>query len=175
VTLACLTPKGREAIERQLDIARRCGTIWCAGAVATPSHREAGIDVLFHRADALVAVAEVKWRPNLTLEQLHGFGSYLVTFEKINGLRIAGRDLCVSSLLIVGLVDAIVYWPIADGDGNWLPSMTIQKTTTQATVNGGVATRANAYLTLTHMRIAVRVGDAPVEPAPPLTADDIVW
>jgi hypothetical protein len=47
----------------------------------------------------------------------------------------------------------IAVWQICDSNGNFTVQMQKEKTKTQATCNGGVAFRENAYLSLDSMKI----------------------
>jgi len=103
-----------------------------------------------------MAVAEMKWRgESLTLETLRRFGTYLITHRKLQRGRVAARLLHVPLFLIVGLADCTVWWKVADADGAWCEDPDVQRTRTQATVNGGTALRWNAYLSLSQMHVEV--------------------
>jgi hypothetical protein len=184
MSLDCNTDRGRLYIARQHEIAARCGAMWESIPVATPDTKSSAVDAMFMRGQQLHAVAEIKAR-NLTLDQLRGFGSYLVTFEKLEKGRRLAASLTVPYLLIVGLWPEreIVWWKIADGAGEFQLTIRREHTPTQATCNGGKARRENAYLPLDLMRFLDHA-EAPTatrDPATnvctgrPLTADDIRW
>jgi hypothetical protein len=149
--LDCTTPIGQAWIARQRAIVAYCSRAWQVDAASPADDSDSVIDALFSRAGRLLAVGEVKAR-NLTIAELHAHGSYLVTFDKLVIARDVGARLRVPFVLIVGLVDAVVFWQVADPAGRWLVDMRINRTTTQATCNGGDAVRANAYLSLDDMR-----------------------
>ena len=181
MTLDCTTARGRLYIARQHEIAARCGATWNVTPVATPDTKGAAVDVMFMRATVLASVAEIKAR-ELTRAQLTRFGSYLVTFEKLEQGRRLAQTLSVPFLLIVGLWPdrEIVWWPIAKADGTYRFEIRRERTPTQATCNGGQATRENAYLPLDHMRLLDADPQAPPAHAievcdQPLTWRDINW
>ena len=154
-TLDCNTPKGRIWIAEQHATVRACLVIFACDAVETDDRTSAAVDALFFRTGTLVAAAEVRNRP-MTLAELRGHGSYLVTFMKlVKGWNLA-KQLRVPFVLVVGLTDAIVHWKISDEQGRWLAGCRVARTWTQATANGGRALRANAYLDLDVMRVHTR-------------------
>jgi hypothetical protein len=144
MSLDCETPVGRAWIARQRETAARCAVAWRVDVMGTVE--PCRVDAMLARDGCLLAVAEIKSRA-MTFAQLQKHGTYLVTFEKLTAGRELAAQLCVPFLLVVGLLDAIVYWQISNADGEWccLP-ITIDKTTTQATSNGGIADRTNAYI-----------------------------
>lgn len=150
--LDCLTPTGRAWIARQRATVDRCAREWDADAIITDDRSAAPVDALFSRGATLLAVAEVKTR-TMTLAALRDRQSYLVTLEKLIEGRELARVLRVPYLLIVGLDDAVVYWTVSDGAGEWRVSFTMARTPTAATCNGGAALRANAYLRLDVMKV----------------------
>lgn len=141
--LDCDTPVGRAWIARQHETTDRCAAAWNVHIAATVE--PSPVDVLISRRGRLFAVAEVKSR-DMSIAELIGWRTYLVTFEKLLAGREIAMTLRVPFLLIVGLTNGIVYWQISDADGEWCVPLTITKTTTQATSNGGVAERVNAYI-----------------------------
>jgi hypothetical protein len=103
-----------------------------------------------------MAVAEIKWRgASLTLETLRQFGTYLITYRKIQRGRVAARLLHVPLFLIVGLADCTVWWKVSEADGQWCEDPDVQRTRTQRSINGGTALRWNAYLSLSRMQVEV--------------------
>lgn len=153
MTLDCTTPRGKSFIWRQDMILARCACVWSVDVVATPAERESPIDALLHCDGRLIAVVEVKAR-DMTLQQLHTYGSYLVTLQKLEQGRDVARLLCVPYLLIVGFwpEQTICWWRISDERGAWRVPMRREQTLTQMTCNGGTAFRMNAYLSLDAMR-----------------------
>lgn len=194
--LDCNTDRGRLFIARQHEIINRCAPMWESRAVLTPDDRESPVDAMFYRGDLLTACAEVKARDMTEHDLVHRYRSYLVTYDKLDRGRAIAKSLCVPYLLIVGLWPErlIVWWKVADSGGRWLVPFVQERTATQATCNGGTATRVNAYVGLESMRRldspgAGRPFTAPtgakagpfLDPAltvatsSPLTADDIDW
>lgn len=172
--LDCRTERGQVFVERQFAIAERCAGMWRSEFAITPDNEDSPIDAIFSREHVMGLVSEIKAR-DLTLDQLHAFGSYLVTYAKLVKGREIGMALRVPFSLIVGLYPErhIVWWPICDADGTWRTIADVRRTTTQATCNGGTALRANAYLPLEGMTV---IQPTVVEfPQAPMTADEINW
>lgn len=84
----------------------------------------------------------------MTLSQLKRFGSYLVSYSKIEKLIAISKSLQCYGLLIVYLIPdtKIVWCKVCDKQGNLLVDINRQTTSTQATCNGGTAIRDNAYI-----------------------------
>lgn len=166
MALDCTTRRGRFAIVHQLSILTACAKAWDAQFVETPHDRESPVDALFTRRGRVVSVAEVRSRCDdangggcaLSLADLRGMGSYLVTFDKLVKGRVLSAALCVPYVLIVGLKDRIVYWTVTDAKGEWLVPLATRRTKTRATVNGGSAVRMNAYLDLKTMKTLAKPG-----------------
>ena len=153
MTLASHSPRGEQFLARQHVIVEACAQLWDAATVHVAS-ATCPVDALFTRRGVVFRVAEVKAR-DLTVRALRQHGSYLVTFDKLLDGRTMAARLGADYVLAVGLDDALVWWPIADAAGEWVARFTTARTTTAATCNGGLITRANAYLSLDDMRIAL--------------------
>lgn len=150
--LDCNTPKGREYIKYQHNcLTKFCNTKGITYS-STNDKKHADVDAILIK-EQIVGVCEVKCR-NDTLEQIIDYGSYLITNEKIKKLQIISKSLQCHGLLIVYFIpnDIISYWYICDTDGNMLFDYDIKISETQATCNGGKASRQNAYLPLQQMK-----------------------
>lgn len=154
--LDCTTEKGKAAIRQEVMIVHRiCEHFGFNHAVTRPDS-SSPIDLLLMRGSVIVGAAEVKAR-TMSLTDLKRFGSYLITARKLDEGREIASLFCVPFYLIVGLFGdekpTIVYWRLTSRDGSWLFEFRREKTRTQATVNGGVANRTNAYLPLGMMQV----------------------
>lgn len=146
--LDCNTKLGREWIQKQHRVMELFAASFDWKVIGTNDTRDGDIDALFFNDDdTLTIVAEVKCR-NMSLGELRNFGSYLITFEKLNKGRNVAMAFRVPFILIVGLTDAVIFWQVSDDEGNWTAEFSIKQTRTQATCNGGETVRANAYLSL---------------------------
>lgn len=148
-----LTPAGQETIQHELmAIARLSKAIPSLRYVHTPKHMPVRVDALLMQGDSIYAVVECKCRKDVTLEEFRSrYGnSWLVTFDKLVAARKLAMQLGVP---LVGLVyfvqsDRLLAVRLCEADGEWLCSMRIARTQTQATVNGGSIVRANAYVSM---------------------------
>jgi hypothetical protein len=130
-TLDCNTPKGQSYIVTQMACLTCIEAAWKCKAFATNGESTADVDAIIIRDNTVSAVAEVKSR-EMSLDELEGFGSYLITFEKLLKLRNVGLALHVPCFVIVSLLKSqqIVYWKIADASGNFLASWLTDTTPT---------------------------------------------
>lgn len=151
--LDCNTSNGRRFIAYQHE----CLAAFCkskkVSCITTNDTLSADIDAIFYR-DSVLAVGECKTR-QLTLKQLKQFGSYLISYSKIEKLVSVSKSLQCSGLLIVYLIpDATIVWcKVCDTQGKILVDLSRKTTTTQATCNGGTAVRENAYIPVSDMLV----------------------
>lgn len=120
-------------------------------AVVSPPDSPATLDAVYSRDGVLVAVAEAKTRGGLyDFEKIVGFGSYLVTDEKLRALLEASRSFGVPSYLLTELSDGVrLYWPIGSPRGEPVTGWTVAASRTLATsVGPETVVRRNAYLPL---------------------------
>jgi len=161
-SLDCNTPIGQIYIGTQLSCHARIEKALNCEIICTDTESSSKIDALMVKEKKLVGLAEVKSREmsfNLISKKLmfNGIGcdSYLITYEKLENLRNLCKIFNVSGFLFVSLLldGKIAVWNICDANGNFCVKMKKEKTKTQATCNGGIAFRENAYLSLNSMQI----------------------
>jgi hypothetical protein len=118
--------------------------------VSTPKWLPAAIDGFLVFEGSARAIIECKCRYGLTqhkfFEEFNG--EWLVTMEKlVRASRISG-ELCVPLVGFLHLVDdgCLLTVQITDDQGRFCVPFRCENTVTQATVNGGEITRANAYI-----------------------------
>jgi hypothetical protein len=146
-----LTPKGQKTVEEEDDAASLFEAAYPGYLyIRTPKDKPSPVDAIIARDGVATAVAECKCR-HMTLDRLKfGFKwEWLVTNQKIvEGVQ-------ASNLLSIPYVGFLFLLPervllmqkIYDPDKDaFIPSMRIERTMTQATVNGGVANRVNAFI-----------------------------
>jgi hypothetical protein len=118
--------------------------------VETPKDRPADVDAFLVLDHAIKAIVETKCRYDCDLEKFRGaYGNeWLVTFDKLEKARTIARSLCVKVIgfLYLKQSDILLVQEIVNADGLYVPSIRLDATTTQATINGGSATRTNAYI-----------------------------
>lgn len=155
MSLDVLTPKGQKTREQEeVMIAAFCSA--CPGykIIQTPKDEPADIDALITFDSAIVGIAEHKCR-NMSKGDLLRFGNeWLLTYDKIvKGCDIA-KALKVPFYGFLYLIDdsLILSVKIADKDGHIIQKVRIERTETQAAVNGGTAIRTNAYIDMSGAR-----------------------
>ena len=168
MALDVLTPKGQESIGWE-DAAVE---LWSArfprfAYTHTPKGKPAKADAMLVCGQQLHAVVEMKCRPNLTHKTLMGpfKGRWLVTFQKIIDCVRAAELLALPFVGMLYLVDEDILlwkklWTPEDG---YTTEFGVLKTDTQATINGGTATRDNAYIDMrdAHIIRRSRVAETP--------------
>ena len=161
-SLDCNTPRGQIYIEKQLSCHNRIENALNCEIICTDIKSSSDIDALIVKEKKLIGLAEVKSREmsiNPKSKKLiyegKEYDSYLITFEKLEKLKNLCERFKVPGFLFVSLLvaDKIAMWKICDNDGEYCVDMGIERTKTQATCNGGVALRENAYLSLNSMKI----------------------
>ena len=125
------TPKGKKHIEYENRIAEIiCEKLRCEQVI--PDSKTSQIDRYFFRDGEIVAAAEIKTR-NLSLNKLKEFGSYLISFKKINTGRAFSELIGVPYFLFIGLIEEkkIYYWKVANERGEFIVDMEVKETTTK--------------------------------------------
>ena len=150
MSLDILSPLGQESARQEQEMLSSLMSIFPKTKfVNTPKSEPAKIDGFTIRDNEITSCFESKCR-TMTLEQLkNGFNNeWLITYEKIiHGCDIA-RKLCVPFYGLLYLVTdrVIIMLKIADKDGNLIPKMRIERTTTSKCINGGTMVGANAFI-----------------------------
>lgn len=158
--LDVLTHRGRQTLEDEKKVA-----LWIArkGFVyaQTPKDAPAKVDAVLIKENKAIALLETKCRYGFDLEALQTKfeNEWLVTAEKIeSGLKIA-EGLCIPFWGMLYLVncDTLLVQSIKGAQIRYA------ETETQATVNGGVAIRKNAFIKMDKAKVyrnISAVGDA---------------
>ena len=151
MSLDVLTPKGQQSVRDEqaaaaLFMGRFAGYSYCE----TPKRLPADVDAILMHGGALRQVVETKCRYDCDLAKFMGAykGQWLVTYDKVV------RAMAVAKSLRIGLMGFLYLAPsktllvqrITDDEGKFLVSLKVETTQTQATTNGGVAIRSNAYI-----------------------------
>jgi hypothetical protein len=122
----------------------------------TPKFRPAVIDGVIVHDDRLYAIAEMKCRTMSLAEFETRFRSeWLVTYEKIEIAHRLADGLCVQFWGMLYLIpdDVLLCKALYRSDIGWLARFSVCKTDTQATVNGGRASRDNAFIDMSEATI----------------------
>ncbi len=123
----------------------------------TDNRDKAAADGFITRDGFIIGVAEVKSRPGLTIEKMMGefHGEWILTNQKLLDIQTISRLLAIPGYGLVYLPDSrlVLLVDLIDKDGLIICKHREAMTTTQATCNGGLATRKNSYIDLTKAKI----------------------
>jgi hypothetical protein len=147
------TVAGKESAILESQMMREIEKSW--GVVVHETNKSGGkvFDGYMFRDDDLVAIYECKNR-NVSYEQLKQWGSWLVTWKKLKDCQRVAKKYNVDFIGFLGVEksDIILYWHICNKHGEFLFDFDVKETETQATINGGKATRYNAFLPLEYAK-----------------------
>jgi hypothetical protein len=125
--------------------------------IETPKNEPALVDALIASESGLHSVVETKCRYGLTVDSFMGKfdGAWLITFDKLEQARRLSVSLGVglSGFLYLKDDDALLIASISDKDGMFKRRIYIEATETQRTINGGLATRNNAFIDMKDARV----------------------
>lgn len=150
------TPKG----QRSLEYAHRCYAIWMASNpgwsfATTPEDSDCPFDaVLIDPAGTVRAIVEQKSR-DMSMVTLAKFSyEWLVTMDKLVQASQCARLFRAPLVGFLYLIpdDALLTIQLADSQGLFTVPFRCDQTVTQRTINGGQATRGNAYVTMAGAR-----------------------
>ena len=145
-----LTPKGRETLKQEKNaINLFLETFSDFGFVQTPKDTPACIDGVITKHGVLFSGVEVKCR-NMTASELKNRyeNKWLVTADKLDrGVGLCKRmGIDYRAFLYLVPDSTLLIVPIFSYKNGWLVEPEYEITKTQATVNGGIAERLNAYV-----------------------------
>lgn len=155
--LDCETPKGKVFIEQQRIVQ---GILESKGyTVVEMAGKDNPVDILLCRKEeerlTVIAACEIRSRVTagtvpVTTDYLRRNGGYLITERKLwDGIKLS-KVMQVPYFVIVNLIqeNKILIWKITDMCGNPLERVSTKETRTRRTVNGGLAWRSNAFLSM---------------------------
>jgi hypothetical protein len=151
VSLDCLTLAGRASTalqHRALSAAQRHFKVDVA---PTDDLSSAAVDAVLMKDGVIAGIVEVKSR-RLTVEGLQAMGSLLISENKLEALRKLAPMLSAEGFVFayLTLAQVVAWWRVCDEHGHPYFLYQTAVTRTQATVNGGVADRLNAFLPVEH-------------------------
>ena len=152
-----LTPKGQETLQQERKaIALFLESFPGFEFFETPKDTPADIDGIITRGTTLISGVEVKCR-NMTADELSKKYKYqwLVTADKLDRGVNACERLGIDFRGFLYLVpdNALFIVPIYSYKEGWLIEPDYEITKTQATVNGGIAERLNAYIDVSKAKV----------------------
>lgn len=153
------SPAGDEADRLGQAMGRLLAEDWGVQWVASGNSNLARVDGLLVQDGRLQGVVECKVRnDSRSLIERWG-GSYLITADKLEAGAEAARLLHAPFTLCVYLKpdERAFWWRVAEIDGSWTRPFDRAVTRTQATVNGGMALRENAFLPMATVKGSKRI------------------
>lgn len=142
-----LTPKGLVTLTQEKEMLEIIRTKYNVGILHTPKDQPGKCDGFIYQGDIVKAIFECKCR-DMSEKQLHDYGSWIVTYDKIRACKVISEFFCVPFYGFVYLLKTknIYSWKITNEKGEYLFDFEKRKTNTQKTINGGEAVRLNAFL-----------------------------
>ena len=152
-----LTPKGQETLAQEREaISLFLQSFPGFEFIETPKDTPADIDGFITRDGTIISGVEVKCR-NMTVDVLDTKYKYqwLVTADKLDRCVALCKRLGVDFRGFLYLVpDKMLFIvPIFSYKDGWLIEPEYEMTKTQATVNGGIAERLNAYIDVSKAKV----------------------
>ena len=153
-----LTPRGQESRKWE----DRAIQLWSSHYksmtfIHTPKEKPAAIDGIIIKDQRIIGVVETKARPSFTLEEFKSKHDmqWLVTKEKVDKCLLVAEILSVPFIgfLYMPQDDLLLYRSLWNPKSGWLVDIKFMKTKTQATINGGVAWRENAFIDMRTAKI----------------------
>jgi len=152
-----LTPKGQVSLADEQRLARWLEQRFSFSYIQTPKNSPAAIDAVVVKDNKLLAVAETKCRYDVTLEQFQTSykNQWLVTWAKVQNMMAIASSLGIPSVGFLFLIksNTVLIQRLSEPDGKLVPTINLQTSSTQASINGGKALRTNAYIDMTAAKI----------------------
>jgi hypothetical protein len=146
------TPKGQKTLIEEINMLKYVSKCWDVKIKTTNKKLPVSHDgAIFNEKNEKIAIFESKNRQS-TLEEFENWGSWLITFDKLERCRKTAKELKIPFYGFLGIEKSklVLYWKISDENGNYLFDFERINTTTRANVNGGEAYRENAFLPMKH-------------------------
>lgn len=150
-----LTPKGQKTLEQEAEAIKIFeNNFYFHRFIHTAKHKPLDFDGLVLEGNDLQAIVEIKCRQMTEQHFRQNFkAEWLITLDKVTRCAAAAKLIGVplSGWLYLVPDKVLLMRRLADSDGNII-DMRHETTTTQATVNGGTATRLNAYIDMSNAK-----------------------
>lgn len=152
-----LTPRGQQTLAQELRAVEIFRSHYPElHYVHTDKDAPVSIDAVLTKDDEIVAAVECKCRSMTEEEFFEGFdGQWLITFDKLMRAREMAAMLHVPLVAMLYLVpdDIVLVKTLTRKDGTLEVAFSVDKTKTQATVNGGEIVRDNAYIDMNGAKV----------------------
>jgi hypothetical protein len=145
--LAIESKKGQKTVHQEIKMLKYIEKCWNVKIKITDKKKPIEHDGIIIKNNKIIGIFESKNR-QFTLYKLEKFGSWLITYEKLEKCRLIAKKMKVPlyGFLGIELSNLIMYWKICDGEGNYLFNFEHYYSYTQDTCEGGEAYRDNAFL-----------------------------
>lgn len=147
-----LTPKGQQSLADERKVAAWVERKFGVRYLETPKDKPAFVDALIfdEKEMAFRAVVEVKCRYDVDYAAFtkNYRNEWLVTWDKVQHAMSIARGLGVPCVGMLYLTKdkALLMQKISESNGRLSVPIRLETTQTQATTNGGLAVRTNAYI-----------------------------
>lgn len=141
------TEKGQKSLNEEMLMLKYISECWNVKIQITKKDTPSVYDGVIMVNDKIAGIFESKNR-QMNLYTLEKWGSWLITFEKLENCRLIAKEKKVPFYGFLGIQHSklVMFWKISDSEGNYLFPFDHHHSLTQATTNGGDAYRDNAYL-----------------------------
>jgi len=114
----------------------------------------ARLDGVLMKDNKIHRICEIKVRW-MSLQTLKNFGSYLISYDKLEAGREASRAFCAPFVILLYLVDSdnICSIKMTNEKGQYITPFKKEVTTTNYDIDGGSVDRLNAYVQLDRLTI----------------------
>lgn len=151
------SPLGQKSLAHERRMAKWVEEKFKLLYIETPKNSPATVDAVLVRYGEMKAIVETKCRYKLTLEQFNTIFKceWLVTWAKVQNAITIASSLGVPCIGFLYLVDEdiLLSQKISEPDGRLVADVRLSTTETQATINGGVALRTNAFIDMRQAKV----------------------
>jgi hypothetical protein len=155
-----LTEKGRVSLNDEQTLAKWLEKNFSLKYIQTPKDTPALVDAIVTNKNSseLLGVAETKCRYDIaSLEQFQTNykNEWLVTWSKVNNAINIATSMGVPCVGFLYLVKprVLLTQKLSDNTGRLAVDVRLSTTSTQATINGGIALRTNAFINMAGAKI----------------------
>lgn len=154
-----LTTRGQQSLADERVAARWLERRFDCRYLETPKDKPAFVDaiILDNDAQTIRAVVETKCRYKADLDTFRRSwkSEWLVTWQKVQHAIAIAHGLGVPCIGLLYLVDCrtLLLQRLSHADGRLAVGIRLATTETQATVNGGLAVRTNAYIDMAEAEV----------------------
>jgi len=151
------SPKGQKSLLDERRMAKWLEEKFKLQYIETPKNFPASIDAMLVKGGEMKGIVETKCRYKLTLENFNTTfeSKWLITWAKVQTAITIASSLGVPCVGFLYLVDEniLLSQKISEPDGKLSVNISLSTTETQATINGGLAVRTNAFIDMRKAKV----------------------